>query len=129
MLFVTSRFASTGLPIASRAAASQKQWPDAVPPLSPPLPQLVGRWFGPLAVADEVDLVGQVLLPLIDEVMALLMEIDAEALAHFRRVPGIFDRMIGMRRRKELEAEVAAARSTWAGRKRRPALHADGARP
>jgi len=79
--------------------------------VSSALPQLVSRRFGPLGVADEVDLMGQVLLPLIDEVMALLIGIDAEVVDRFRRVPGILDRMIGLRRGKQLEAEVAVARS------------------
>jgi cytochrome P450 len=81
------------------------------------LPELVGRSFAPLAAAEEVDLLSEVLLPLIDAIMALLLGIDAESLWRFRRVPGIFDRMIGLRRRKELELEVGIARSALASQR------------
>jgi cytochrome P450 len=75
------------------------------------IPRLVSRWFGLLDAAERVELMGQVLLPLVDEVMATLVGIDASTLCRFRGVPGIFDRMIGLRRRSELEAEVGAARA------------------
>jgi cytochrome P450 len=79
--------------------------------VSSALPQLVSRWFGPLAVAGEVEVMEQILLPLIDEVMGLLVGIDAEAVSQFRRMPAILDRMIGLRRGKQLEAEVGVARA------------------
>lgn len=80
------------------------------------LPNLIAVHFSLLREADELDLIGDVLLPLVDDVMAVLLGTEADALDQFRGVPGIFDRMIGLRRRMELDAEVGVARTLFAGR-------------
>src|SRR5581483_9531015 len=78
--------------------------------LATTIPLAVQRRLGLLSSFDRVDLMGQVLVPLVDDVMATLIETESSTINRFRGVPGIFDRMIGLRRRKALEAELGAAR-------------------
>jgi cytochrome P450 len=75
------------------------------------VPGLVDKWFGPIETREEVDLVGEVLAPMVTEFIALVTGVDAAGIPDCRRASMIFDRMIGLRTRHELEQEVGALRT------------------
>jgi cytochrome P450 len=75
------------------------------------VPALVEKWFGPIETRVEVELVGEVLAPLVTEFIAIVTETETADIPDCRRVSMVFDRMIGLRTRRELESEVAAVRA------------------
>jgi cytochrome P450 len=74
------------------------------------IPDMVERRFGSIETRDEVELVGEVLLPLVTELIAIVTGTDATAIPDCRRVSMIFDPMLGLRTRRALEDEVGALR-------------------
>lgn len=75
------------------------------------VPELVEKWLAPVRDGGEVELVDEVLAPLVIEFVALINETGAGDLSGCRRISLVFDRMLGMRTRLALEAEVGAARA------------------
>ena len=75
------------------------------------IPGLVEKWLGPIETRDEVELIGEVLSPLVHDFICLLTETRLSDAAAARRVSMVFDRMIGLRTRRELEVEIVSVRA------------------
>lgn len=74
------------------------------------IPELIERWLAPVAARREVELVDEVLFPLVASFMAVVTETKTPDVSVSHRASMIFDRMIGLRTRLELEKEIGAVR-------------------
>lgn len=84
--------------------ASRKQTMTAI------VPQLIERWFGGLQPGQTVELMTEAIEPLVKDVLGALNGTDAEGRALIRSASAVFDRMMGWKRRRELDDELAKMR-------------------
>ena len=74
------------------------------------VPRLVDQWLGVLETKDEIELVTEVLEPLVGDLIGALTGIDLSGKPTLWRVSSVFDRLIGFNKRLEQEDAVAALR-------------------
>ena len=78
--------------------------------ISAAAPDIVDRWFGRLAALERVELMGDVIEPLVKDVLGVLNQIDEAGRSLIRSASSVFDRMMGAKRRRELDNELAKIR-------------------
>lgn len=76
------------------------------------IPGLVSESLGALDAPGTVDLMNAAIEPLVTRFIALLTGLPLAAIAAFRDGSKIFDRMLGLGRRRQIEAATAAVRLT-----------------
>lgn len=75
------------------------------------LPGIVARHMARFGRSGPLELMGEVLLPLVDEATGLIVGIDIAAAVDTRFASAIFDRMLGPRRHAAIDDEIAAIRT------------------
>jgi cytochrome P450 len=80
------------------------------PALAAVAPSIVDRWFGTLAAREQIELMADVIEPLVKDVLGELNQIDQDGRALIRSASALFDRMMGAKRRRELDNELAKIR-------------------
>ncbi len=73
-------------------------------------PQLVDRWFDGIEHRQTVELMSEAIEPLVKDVLGALNGTDAEGRALIRSASAVFDRMMGKKRRRDLDNELAKIR-------------------
>jgi cytochrome P450 len=73
-------------------------------------PVLVNRWFGKLASSNKIELMAEVIEPLVKDVLGTLNQIDDVAFDAVRSASAVFDRMMGAKKRRVLDNELAKIR-------------------
>ena len=74
-------------------------------------PELVEKYFAALNRVGEVDVMKQVIEPLIVDIMVILTGVDVSGHPEFSRVNSIFDRLIGARKRLQQEEAAGTLRA------------------
>ncbi len=69
---------------------------------------IVDRWVGKLAGSAQIELMEEVLQPMVKEFLAALIGTEATGLIH--GASAVFDRMMGARKRRKLDDELGAIR-------------------
>jgi cytochrome P450 len=74
-------------------------------------PGIVDRWFGAIAAREQIELMTEVIQPLVKEVLGTLNQIDEDSRDLIRSASAVFDRMMGAKKRRELDHELAKIRA------------------
>jgi cytochrome P450 len=75
-------------------------------------PAIVDRWFGQLAAREQIELMTDAIEPLVKDVLGTLNQTDEAGRALIRSASAVFDRMMGAKKRRELDDELAAIRDS-----------------
>jgi cytochrome P450 len=78
--------------------------------VAPLLPEFVGRRLAPLQRPGEVELMADVLVPLVSDVIGAVTEVEIEDDGTAQSVSMIFDRLIGLRTRIHLDNDLGRIR-------------------
>jgi cytochrome P450 len=75
------------------------------------IPGLVARHFGRLKPDRDVDLMSEVLEPLVSDLIELLIEVPIKRKEALATASLVFDRLLGIRRRQRIEADLGVLRA------------------
>jgi cytochrome P450 len=79
--------------------------------VAPSMPQMVARRLAPLERSGEVDLMSDILMPLVSDLIGAVTETEITDELAVRRATIVFDRFIGLRKRIELDDEIGRIRA------------------
>ena len=84
------------------------------PMMSAQIPELIARHFGRLARAGRLELMADVIVPLVHDVISLIVGTDIGSELECRNASVVFDKSIGVTKRRRIDAEIAKLRETIA---------------